>query len=768
MLAHRTTNEVQNCKRRRYIRMTAQDPTTVHRSRFINITAGNITALAFSHKSNTQKLTPSDLRLALGRSDGNIEIWNPRNDWFQELVIHSGKDRSIEGLCWRNVPGEALRLFSIGGSTVITEWNLATGMPLKNYDCNAGVIWSIAINDTQNRLSVGCDNGTVVIIDISGGPGSLEHDTLLVRQEARVLSLTWNKDDFVIGGCSDGRVRIWSALKTGENRGRLLHSMKVDKSKKESTLVWSVLYLQSTNQIVSGDSTGSVKFWDFHFATLTQSFKPHEADVLCLSTDSDGASVFSAGVDRKIFQFSQNSVKSQRDHTNKWVNTSNRLFHGNDVRAMCSYQSKGADFLVSGGVEKTLVISSLSSFADGKYKKMPLIVPFTKNILINKTQRLVVMWHESTVKIWHLGHDLDSQENYSLVCKLVLKDEQYISTCAMSPDGQVLIVARPSTTKIFHLQPMGTKLKVTKLDNDKLLQTGCNLVKFIDDSRIVACSSDEELFTLDLESEEDENINSIQLPDIPQTKSGLKVPYMNKIHRLEVNGHYAVIARGCGAVDVIDLNTNEVRSLVRLMNFVSALSINIDRGSVLLVTADNKIYEFNFKSGEDDSSLLTRWSKNNTDNLPKQIQTSTEKCVGIFYDEKDVNKIWFWSSTWLSRLDLSVDLPINRRKKPKKHNRDGLTITDDSNFLNDAPENDEDNELEVDESLEILSSHAHKLKLNETNKGKTEDTAFFFTERYKPVLFAAMISEKELVVVERPTNVVGPPQGAFDLPKLIF
>lgn len=737
----------------------------VHRSRFVDMTSGNITALAFSHKSDTQKLTPSDLRLALGRSDGNIEIWNPRDDWFQELVIQSGKNRSIEGLCWRNVPGEALRLFSIGGSTVVTEWNLATGLPLKNYDCNAGVIWSMAIDESQDRLAVGCDNGTVVVIDISGGPGCLEYDGSLMRQEARILTLTWKGNANVIGGCSDGKLRVWSAQKKAEDRGRILHTMKVDKSKKESTLVWSVLYLPNSNQIVSGDSTGSVKFWDFTHATLTQSFKTHIADVLSLTQGADGSQVFSAGVDRKIFQFQQNSGKSQNDRGHKWVNTSNRLIHGNDVRAMCSYQSRGADFLVSGGVEKSLVISSLSSFADGKYRKMPLFASFSKSIIINKAQRFVVMWHESNIRIWHIGDDFDSTSNYKLVCKLVLKDEQNITTCAMSPDGQVLVVARPSSTKLFHLQPLGTKLKVTKLDNDLLLRTGCSLVQFVDNSRIVACSSSNELFTLDLESENDDEMQEIELTEVPATKSSIKIPYMNRINRLAVNGEYAAIAYTCGAVDILDLETLKARTLVRLMNFVTSLRVITGRNSVVLTTADNKIYEFSLNNEDEDSSLLTTWSKKNTENVPAQIQSSSSKCFGTFSSEEDVNKVWFWSAAWLSRLDFSVDLPVSKRKKPKKHSRDGLTITDDSNFLNDNGDAEEENELEVDEAFDLLPAAN---KFNGESKGKSEKKRIFFTEKYKPILYADLISENELIVIERPAHTSGSHQGAVDLPKLIF
>ena len=760
--------------------MTGQDMLAVHRARFVNFTPANITSLAFSHKSdisqnssNSNKLTPSDLRLAVGRANGNIEIWNPRNNWVQELIIQGGKDRSIEGLCWSNVHGEPLRLFSIGGSTVVTEWNLATGLPLKNYDCNAGVIWSIAINESQDRLSLGCDNGIVVIVDISGGVGFLEHDSVLVRQEARVLTLTWNRDDFVIGGCSDGRIRIWSTQKNNENKGRLLHTMKVDKSKHESTLVWSVLYLPATNQIVSGDSTGSVKYWDFHYATLNQSFKTHDADVLCLTTDMSNTHVFSAGVDRKIYQYSKSTSKQPKDYSNKWIITSNRLLHANDVRAMSSYQSKGADFLVSGGVEKTLVISSVSSFADGNYKKMPLVVPFAKNILLNKVQRLVVMWYESTVKIWRVGQDLESEKNYTLVCKLTLRDEQNISVCSMSPDGTVLVVGRLSTTKVFHLQPMNNKLKVTKLENDLLLKTGTKYVQFIDNSNIIICSSEDELFTIDLESEYDEEMNELELPDIQQTKSSIKLPYMNNINNLQVQDKYAVISHSSGSIVLINLETKECKVLARLMNYITTLTINIKRGAVVVVTAENKIYEFNInngqqKDGEEEESILTQWSKNNTENLPRQFQDLKEKCLGIFLDGQNENKVWFWGATWLANLDFSIDLPSNLRKKPKKRSRDGLTITDESNFLNDGEDEDDNNELDTTESLEIMTSQPTKLKTKDSTKPKSESQAFFFTEKYKPILYTDFISAEEIVVVERPPFMVSGQQSAFNLPKILF
>ncbi|SCW01194.1 LAFE_0D07162g1_1 [Lachancea fermentati] len=737
----------------------------IHRTRFVDFNNGNITALAFSHSSNVEKRTPSDLRLAVGRSNGNVEIWNPRNSWFQELIIQGGKDRTIEGLVWSTIPGEPLRLFSIGGSTVVTEWDLQSGLPLKNYDCNSGVIWSLSINASQTKLAVGCDNGSVVLIDISGGRGVMEHDVILQRQESRVLTLAWNADNFVIGGCADGRIRVWSVNSDIDLKGRLLHTMKVDKSKKESTLVWSVIYLPATNQIVSGDSTGSVKFWDFHFFTLSQSFKIHDADVLCLSADAIGSKVFSAGVDRKIHQLSLSANSGSK--ARKWVTSSNRLLHANDVRTLASYQSKGADFLASGGVERTLVISSLTSFADGSYRKFPCVVPFHKNVLINSEQRLCVMWQQSTVKIWKIGGDLENDRNYRLVCKLSLKDEQNICNCAMSPDGQVLLVGRPSTTKIFHLQPIGAKLKVVKLDNDLLINTGCKLAQFVDNSRIVMITPSDDIFTVNLEDEEnDEEAHEIKIPEVQESNTSMRLSYLNTINHLVTKGPFAITTRISGAVDLIDLENGSVLPIARLMNFITAVNFS-SRDTVILVTADNKIFEFEVSSqGEKSNSTISPWCRKNRDCLPKEFETQKNKCLGIFSDGVQKDKIWFWGSNWLANMDMSQDLPTSARKKPRKHNRDGNTINDRSSFIDDGEEDDEDEEeLEITDDV-LMKERYHKT--SEESRIKKEEKPFFFTEKYRPILFADVISKDEIIVVERPNIVASADLTAYSLPKIRF
>jgi len=53
----------------------------VHRCRFVDYVPAAINALTFTPVS-TRPL------LACGRANGDIEIWNPKNDWTVEKVAH--------------------------------------------------------------------------------------------------------------------------------------------------------------------------------------------------------------------------------------------------------------------------------------------------------------------------------------------------------------------------------------------------------------------------------------------------------------------------------------------------------------------------------------------------------------------------------------------------------------------------------------------------------------------------------------------------------
>jgi hypothetical protein len=54
--------------------------------RFVDFQPPKITSLAFSHTSKPDEPVPDSLLLAVGRSNGDIDIWSPFYDWVQITV----------------------------------------------------------------------------------------------------------------------------------------------------------------------------------------------------------------------------------------------------------------------------------------------------------------------------------------------------------------------------------------------------------------------------------------------------------------------------------------------------------------------------------------------------------------------------------------------------------------------------------------------------------------------------------------------------------
>ncbi|KAG5419319.1 UTP4 [Candida metapsilosis] len=738
----------------------------LHRCRFVDYTPHTITSLAFSRPSSPEKLASADFRLAVGRSNGDIEIWNPRHNWIHELTLAGAKGRSIEGLVWSSSisDNEPSRLFSIGGSTYITEWDLKTGRPLVNYDCNAGTIWSIDVNSRGDKLAVGCDDGSVVVVDISGGSGSLEYDIICQRQDARVLSLKWNGEEQIVGGCADGRIRVWSY---GDNtKGRILSTMRVDKSKTESTLVWTLEVLPAKNQLVSGDSTGHVKIWDLKYFSLMQSFKIHDADVLSIVRDAKEERFFSAGIDRKIHQYDLLHTKS----STKWVHSFNRLLHSNDIRAMAVTESKSFKVLVSGGVERAITIQPIDNFQDSKYKKL-LVNQQISNVLVVPEQKLVILWQDQVVKIWK-GL---SNGKHKLISKLTLSDDENITSVDFK--NKLLAVAKMTSVKIYELDevdPENDKYMINKIrdENFDSMISGSKKVKFISDSKLLILTPDEELYQFSIDAENSQISLDDQIELIEHNASS-SISYNDNVKTLTLTPNHKniVISRFNGSIEVYPLGEDGF-TLTKLSNSSSQPHLLAFRNDneLLVLTNDNKILEFNLFNQD---QLLTAWSKRNSEFLPRQFTSLDDKPEGMFVKKE---RLWVYGTSWICYFDLTKNIPINKVYKNistgKKRRRDGLSLDDDVDVNGDV--------IQLESSLKQSELDKLKRKIKEDedgNDGEVQDDgedediqerdskAFSLTEKYRPIMKVADFGPNELLVVERPYFAL-PTTPAFNLPKL--
>ena len=368
----------------------------IHRCRFVPYPPSAINALAFSHPSSLESIRkgPQSLRIAVGRANGDIEIWNPQQgNWFQESVIQGGKDRSIEGLVWTQDPEELdknqrriagkLRLFSIGYSTAVTEWDLASSKPIRHCTANYGEIWCMTaqprFQESPTRqepnglaegqdisvqcqdIAVGCADGAIVLLSTANE--NLQFLRALptsASSKARVLSIAYQNHFTVVTGHADSTIRVFNVKSR-----QLLRSMSLGAGPTggpKETLVWSVK-CTCDGTIVSGDSTGTVRFWDGRTYTLSQRIKGHVADVLDIAISADGRSVFSGSMDRRTTLY-RRMATTKKGEPSRWKEMVHQRLHKHDVKALASFESKTMSVVVSGGrfvldVEAYLVTNSI-------------------------------------------------------------------------------------------------------------------------------------------------------------------------------------------------------------------------------------------------------------------------------------------------------------------------------------------------------------------------------------------------------------------------
>ncbi|KZF24185.1 WD40 repeat-like protein [Xylona heveae TC161] len=497
----------------------------VHRCRFVPYPPSAVNALAFSHASSTKSSGkgPSTLRLALGRANGDIEIWNPlKGAWFHETTLRGGKDRSVEGLVWTQDPDEhengyakpgKLRLFSIGYSTAVTEWDLERGIPAHHSSGNYGEVWCLAaqprsqslgkkpveVNDASDyqKLAAGCADGTVVLL--STADGDLTFLRTLSRpssKKARVLSITFQNRDTVIAGSSDSTIRVFDV-----RNGSLLRNISFGGGPSggpREILVWSVKCLPN-GDIVSGDSTGEVRFWDGKNYTLVQRIKSHRADVIDVETSIDGETVISGGMDRRTIVYQRTGGIRAMDRR-RWAEVAHQRFHSHDVKTMASFETKHLSIVVSGGLDTMPVILPLREFGKEHHRALSSL-PQDPPIESAPSCRLVMSWWEREISIWKMNQspskrlqlygglsDGLDEPSRKLVAKMLIKGDENITSASISPNGEMLAVSTIAGLKLFTLKSKspaeGEGLRINKVDVPQHISSlGARRIQFSPDAR---------------------------------------------------------------------------------------------------------------------------------------------------------------------------------------------------------------------------------------------------------------------------------------------
>lgn len=334
----------------------------INRCRFVPFPASPIKTLAFSHPQPSAK---RQARLAIGRANGDIEIWSPLNgNWIPETTIHGGRDREIDTLVWATDEREQMldeedypsepRLFSTGYTSTVTEWDLEKGRAKAHASGEHGDIWCLAVqppNDPNDgiasssqpqRLVAGTIDGSIALYSI--GDGTLDFQRMLVKtskKNIKMVSIAFRSRQEVVVGCSDSSIRVYDM-----RRGQQLGLMTLGKDLiggSKNIIVWSVKCLKN-GDIVSGDSTGQICIWDGNTYSQAQRIQGHESDVLSLATAADGQTIISGGMDKRTVFY-----RPTKNFPPRWRQIFSRKYHDHDVKTMASFEGLGMSVVVTGG-----------------------------------------------------------------------------------------------------------------------------------------------------------------------------------------------------------------------------------------------------------------------------------------------------------------------------------------------------------------------------------------------------------------------------------
>ncbi|KAJ1820891.1 U3 small nucleolar RNA-associated protein [Coemansia sp. RSA 2599] len=477
----------------------------IHRCRFADYVPKAVNAIECTPPTVSQQ------RLAVGRANGDIEIWGVYNRrLLYEKVIPGIVNGSLEAVAWchqteltaddlelfdtdaereaarKRLIEQPPRLFSAGLNSVIVEWDLAKLVPKAAVDSYGGAVWCMAPNHAQTQLAVGTEDGHIRIFDITDG--KLAYERCFDKINSRILSVAWShNDETIVTGSADSCVRVWTA-----NTGHMVSRMTLPKEGGLPTLVWAVKVLKNRT-IVSGDSRGHVVFWDPVMHVSQQDFRAQGADVLCLAADADGNTVFASGVDPKVTQFklfagskslsslSENNANGRQGKkkaalsserkvngfgpATKWQLTGFRRYHTHDVRALCVSSQLPSRLLVTGGVDTQVTACLANDFPNENPFRQPCFPPIDSVVSVAPKAKVVLQHQETTLKLWELGkaepvpeslgnkmesgQGLQIYERQKDLLRMDISAKTHILSSAISPSGTLVAVSDSAGPKLY-------------------------------------------------------------------------------------------------------------------------------------------------------------------------------------------------------------------------------------------------------------------------------------------------------------------------------
>ncbi|CAF2124847.1 WD repeat-containing protein PCN [Brassica napus] len=757
-----------------------------------------------------------DTQVAAAREDGSLEIWlvSPGAvGWHCQLTIHGDPNSRISSLAWCRAGSQGLpsgRLFSSSIDGSISEWDLFDLKQKVVLDSIGISIWQMAVSPTyllsidhriekeeseseddsdseeefhhdhsDRLLAAACDDGSVRLYRISDS-NKLTYYRSLPRVSGRALSVTWSPDaQRIFSGSSDGLIRCWD-VNTCQEVYRITVGLGGQGSSSE-ICVWSLLSLRCA-VLVSGDSTGSVQFWDSQHGTLLESHSNHKGDVNSLAAAPSHNRVFSAGSDGQVILYKlSGSTNSSQDlepsSSQKWDYIGYVKAHTHDIRALTvavpisredpipddmlpdksgarkhrkkvkpvdftyhKWAHLGVPMLISAGDDAKLFaysIQEFTKFSPHDICPAPQRVPIqmVHKSVFNQTSLLLVQGI-SDLDILRLNLSTDSSGRASTkpLVRVKSRDSRKIICSAISNTGSLFAYSDQIGLSLFELKKNEIAKSPWSVSRRRLptLPFAHSMIFSSDCSRLILAGHDRRIYAIDVSNME----LVYTFTPCREEHEGESPPMEPPITKLYTSSDDQWLAAiNCfGDIYVFNLETQRQHWFISRLDGASVTAAGFhpwNNNALVISTSSNQVFAFDVEARQ-----LGKWSLLHTNVLPKRYQEFPGEVIGLsFSPSPNSSSVIVYSSRAKCLIDFG---------KPVEEDEE-----------NDLPNGNLSKSLEgklVNMGLKLGKGTNRKRRLEEYQlEGKSKERKNFEILPSKhPVLFVGHLSKNSIMVIEKP------------------
>ncbi|ALC43932.1 l-3-72Dn [Drosophila busckii] len=521
--------------------------------------------------------------LAVSREEGPIELWNMQYAPYLQQVIHLEESSTVEAVAWAGK-----RLFSVGLTGKLIEWNLNELQPRFEMSPTGNALWCLSIHVEQNILAVGSEEGHINILSIENE--ELSYKTLFNKQKERVLCCEFDKPGERLVTGSPGAVRIWSVAK-----GHVLHTMTLAQ---KDYIAYTVRVL-SNNTIIAGDSAGNVTVWDANLATQIDTYKVLDAKLFALAVNEREDRLVCSGMEPPLIRvLGKTQIKREASTTERWIKYLQRDVHKHYVKSLVLI----GDRIISGGEDGNLCVSRLSKSRAYCTRHAPFL--HGRCATLAAESQLLLLRYAQSMHLWRLGSakSLDElqmlphifeeqqlQQTPEKLLELKVPSSQQIVAGALSPDNKWICYATKQETRLYSLQL--EPLQLQRLPQQELPEEFAPASFIIFDKKdklYLLCNK--QLRCFELQQAAPQLLYSLDLsPHVASPVTHLE---------LSACGKQLAVATMSSSISIWQLSLKSAKHLLTLPNYhacATALALRADTPCVAVAYADGRLVEYNFK-----------------------------------------------------------------------------------------------------------------------------------------------------------------------------